>query len=169
MGAHSRRLNLQDSKLSPALWTVTQDLYGGAKCHSIDLMARPFNAQADLAGNRLPFFLECPLPGAVCVNVFAQSANLGFPELFANPYVLPPICLIPHVLNFLNSLRLPYTIVVPELCPRRFWWPLLVITCSSQHMLAAKGSTGALLTPSMDGFTDRLPIPWDLWIFRITN
>ena len=42
-------------------------------------------------------------------------------------------------------------------------------TCSSQHMLAAKGSTGALLTPYKDGFTDRLPIPWDLWIFRITN
>ena len=125
--------------------------------------------QADLAGNRLPFFSECPLPGAVGVNVFAQSADFGFPEFFVNPYVFPPIFLIPHVFKFLNGLRLPYTLVVPDLCPRRFWWPLLVTTCSSQHMLAAKGSTGALLTPSKNGLTDRLPIPWDLWIFRITN
>ena len=125
--------------------------------------------EAYLAGNRLPFFSECPLPGAVGVNVFAQSADFVFPEFFVTPYVFPPIFLIPHVFKFLNGLRLPYTLVVPDLCPRRFWWPLLVTTCSSQHMLAAKGSTGALLTPSKNGLTDRLPIPWDLWIFRITN
>ena len=89
-------------------------------------MARPSNAQADLAGNCLPFFLECPLPGAVGVNVFAQSSDLGFPELFANPYVFPPIYLIPHVFKFLNCLRLSYTLVVQDLCPRQFWRPSLV-------------------------------------------
>lgn len=165
----SRRLDLQDSKLSPTLWALVQSLYGGAKGHSIDLMARPSNAQADLLGNRLPFFSERLLPETAGVNVFSQSPSLSFPELFENPYVFPPICLIPHVFKYLNSLRLSYTLVVPDLCPRQFWWPLLITSCSSRHMLAVKGSTGALLTPSKNGFTDRLPIPWDLWSFRIAN
>ena len=54
--APSRCLNLQDSKLSPALWSLVQSLYGGSRGHSIDLMARSFNVQTDLAGYPLPFF-----------------------------------------------------------------------------------------------------------------
>ena len=48
--------NLQDSKLSPPLWSLVQDLYGG----SFDLMARASNVQTDLAGNPLPFFSKRP-------------------------------------------------------------------------------------------------------------
>ena len=35
----SRRLSFQDSKLSPAMWALVQNLYGGPGGHSIDLMA----------------------------------------------------------------------------------------------------------------------------------
>ena len=52
----SRRLSFQDSKLSPATWGMVQDLFGGPKGHSIDLMARTSNVQSDLSGNPLPFF-----------------------------------------------------------------------------------------------------------------
>lgn len=167
--APSRCISLQDSKLSPELWKFTQSLYGGSKGHTVDLMARLSNAQSDLAGNRLPFFSECPLPEAAGVNVFAQSPQFGSTNLFVNPYVFPPICLIPHVFKYLNSLHLTYTMIVPDVCPRQFWWPTLTTSCSSRHILSVKGSTGALLTPTNNGFTDRWPIPWDLWVFRITN
>ena len=107
---HSRHLTLQDAKLCPSLWVVVQELYGGEDGHSVDLMARPSNAQSDLSGAHLPFF---------CDDV----------SIFKNPYVFPPICLIPHVIQYLRSLQLSYTIVIPDVCPRRFWWPLLTSTC----------------------------------------
>lgn len=167
--APSRRLNLQDSKLSPTLWHLVQNLYGNLKGHSIDLMARASNVQTDLVGNALPFFSESPLANSLGVNVFAQSPDLYSPEVFTNPYVFPPICLIPHVFKYLNSLQLPYTMVIPDVRPRCFWWPLLISACSSSHLLATRGTTGALLVPSKNGFSDEWPIPWDLWVFRISH
>ena len=132
-----------------------------------DLMARPSNAQSDLSGALLPFFSENPLPGSQGVNVFAQSPDLYDVSLFKNPYVFPPICLIPHVIKYVRSLQLSYTIVVPDVCPRRFWRPLLTSTCSSRYLLAVAGSVGALYTPSKDGFSNNWPTPWDLWVFRL--
>lgn len=167
--APSRRISLQDSKLAPALWNLVQNLYGGIRGHSMDLMARPSNVQSGLAGHRLPFFSECPIPESAGVNVFAQTPTFAQAELFANPYVFPPICLIPHVLKYLNGLHLTYTVVIPDVSPRKFWWPLLSSTSSSCYMLATKGSSGALLTPTKHGFTDSWPIPWDIWVFRIVN
>ena len=77
----SRCLSLQDAKLCPSLWMVVQELYGGQDGHSVDLMARPSNAQSDLSGAQLPFFSENLLPGSLGVNVFAQS-----PDLYDLPY-----------------------------------------------------------------------------------
>ena len=34
--------------------------------------------------------------------------------------------------------------------PRRFWWPLLLSACSSSSLLASKGASGILLTPSAE-------------------
>lgn len=168
--APSRHLSLQDSMLSPALWQLVQSTYGGVEGHSVDLMARPSNVQTSLTGDRLPFFSESLLPDAAGVNVFAQQPSPSDGGLFRNPYVFPPICLIPHVFKFLTNLGLAgFTIVVPDVCPRRFWWPLLVSSCSSTCLLAGKGSTEALLTPSKEGFASGWPIPWDLWAFRIVN
>ena len=126
----SRRLTLQDAKLCPSLWVVVQELYGGEDGHPVDLMARPSNAQSGLSGAQLPFFSETLLPGSLGINVFVQSPHLYDVSKFKNPYVFPPICLIPHVIQYLRSLQLSYTIVIPDACPRRFWWPLLTSTCS---------------------------------------
>jgi hypothetical protein len=165
----SWRLSPQDSKLAPELWNLVQHLYGGPTGHSVDLMARQSNAQTNHTGHRLPFFSECPLPESAGVNIFAQVPSLTRPGLFSNPYVFPPICLIPHVLKYLNGLHLTYTIVVPDVSPRQFWWPLLSTDSTSCYLLATKGSTGSILTPTKSGFSDSWPISWDLWAFRITN
>ena len=71
--------------------------------------------------------------------------------------------------EYLNSLKLPYTLVVPDVFPRRFWWPLLLSACSSSCLLASKGANGILLTPSKDGLLGDRPIPWDLWVFLISD
>ncbi|XP_068756624.1 uncharacterized protein [Montipora capricornis] len=163
----SRCLSLQDAKLCPSLWMVVQELYGGQNGHSLDLMARPSNAQYDLSGAKLPFFSENLLPGSLGVNMFAQSPDLYHLSVFKNPYVFPPICLILHDIKYMRSLRLSYTIVVPDVCPRRFWWPLLASSCSSRYLLAVAGTVGALLTPSKNGFSNNWPIPWDFWVFRL--
>ena len=47
---------------------VVQELYGGQNGHSVDIMARPSNAQSDLSGARLPFFFENLLPGPLGVK-----------------------------------------------------------------------------------------------------
>ena len=49
-------------------------------------------------------FSEILLPGFLGVNVFAQSPDLYDASIFKKPYVLPPICLIPHVIQYLRSL-----------------------------------------------------------------
>ena len=122
----SRRLTLQDAKLCPSLWIVVQELYGGEDGH--------------LSGAQLPFFTETLLPGSLGVNIFAQSPDLYDVSIFKNPHLFPPICLIPHVIQYLRSLQLSYTTVVLDVCPRRFWWPLLTSTCSARHLLAIAGT-----------------------------
>ena len=62
--------------------------------------------------------------------MFAQSLAFYGPAVFSNPYVFPPICLILKVFKYLNSLKLPYTLVVPDVIPRRG-------LCFSLHALPA--------------------------------
>ena len=107
----SRVLSLQDSKLSPFAWGQVQARFGGQFGHSADLMALPSNLQCALDGSPLPFFSPYPVPGSSGVNLFAQRPyNHG--HLFSNPYVFPPIILIPQVLHFVKSQSFPRTIVV---------------------------------------------------------
>ena len=88
--------------------------------HSVDLMALRSNVVSDRCGKPLPFFSPWPSPECVGVNLFAQFSGHHSPDLFRNPYVFPPICLIPNVLKSLRSARLTFTLVVPDVQPRRF-------------------------------------------------
>ena len=126
-----------DSRLSDACWERLQVVFGGTNGHSVDLMALPSNAMNGFTGAKLPFFSPHPTPGCHGVNLFSQSPDLHPPLLFSNPYVFPPICLIANVLRFLFSVRVPFTIVVPDVQSRRFWWPLL--PHSSQSASRTKG------------------------------
>ena len=63
----------------------------------------------------------------------------------SNQYILPPFCLIAPVLRFLVYFRLPFTIVVSERTPRRFWWPVLLGASSEVICLCSEGDPDVLL------------------------
>ena len=60
-------------------------------------MALPSNVVRFSTGAMLPFFSAHPTPGFSGVSVLSQSPDIHPPLLFFNPYVFPPICLIPNV------------------------------------------------------------------------
>ena len=128
-----------------------QDAFGGPNGHSVDLMALPSNVTLSSTGTMLPFFSPHPTPGCSIVNVFSQSPDIHPPLLFSNPNVFPPICLIPNVLRFMSSFSVSFTIVVPDVWSRRFWWALLPHCPSSSLLLAPKGQVGVLHPPSKSG------------------
>lgn len=149
MDAPSRILSSQNAKLSPSAWSKVQAMFGGQFGHSVDLMALPSNVQCTLDGSPLPFFSPHPTPGSSGVNVFAQlPANHN--DLFSIPYVFPPILLIPHILQFIKSQSFPCTVVIPDVRPHKFWWPLLQ-SCTS-ILLAPLGTPDVVLPPLLPGF-----------------
>ena len=148
----------RDCTLSPASWLIVQRAFGP---HTIDLMATSTNVQKDSTGRALPFFAPSPSPQALGVNVFSQTLS---PSLSA--YVFPPFVLVGPLIRFLTSQSCPYTIVVPDLCPRKYWWPLLVSSCVDSFKLGSKGDHNILLFPTNTGVESR-PLQWDLWVFRI--
>ena len=138
--------------------------FGGRSGHSADLMALPSNLQCALDGFPLSFFSPYPLPGSSGLNLFAQCPdNHGC--LFSNPYVFPPIILIPQVLRFVKTHGFACTIVIPDVQPRKFWWFLFQSYLS--FLLALQGSQDIVLPPSPQGYSSSWPLPWDLWVFRI--
>ena len=102
------------------------------------------------SGKPLPLFSPWPSPECVGVNLFDQFSGHHSPDLFRNPYVFPPIYLIPYVL--LRSARLTFTLIVPDVQPRRFRWPFLPHKSSSSLRLGLKVkrvSSGSLPTMAM--------------------
>ena len=166
----SRKLSSADSKLSPRLWSCIQEhpSFGGSSGHSIDLMALDSNTQNGKDGTPLPHFSPYPTPGSSGVNLFAQDLSnpVSDPRL-RNPYVFPPIILIGPVLRLLLEFGLPCTIIVPDIRPRRFWWPTLNHVAHASFRLASRGQQSAVLTPSKGGFCGKFSLPWDLWAFRV--
>ena len=150
-----------DCSLSPASWQVIQRTFGP---HTIDLMATPDNVQRDLAGRALPFFAPSPSSQALGTNVFSQVIAPSH-----NAYVFPPFVLVGLLITFLASQDCPYTIVVPNLRPRKYWWPLLVSSCVDSFKLGSRGDRDILLFPAdtISGMESR-SLQWDLWVFRIS-
>ena len=158
----SRVLSLQDAKLSSWAWHEIERCFGP---HSANLMALPSNAQSREDGSVLPFFFPYPTPECSGVNVIAQSP-LSQPVIFGKPYVFPPIGLISQVLHFLKEFSIFFTISVPDLQPRRPWWPQVKTQSSDSFLVAPKGSPGVVLPPGPGGFSASWPLPWEFWVFH---
>ena len=56
---------------------------------------------------------------------------------------------------------------VPELIPRKYWWPLLHQSASVSFILGSRGCTNTLLYPAKSGVDawEPRPLQWDLWMF----
>lgn len=156
----SRVLSDLDCTLAPSTWHSIQESFGP---HTVDLMALPANVMLDDSGTPLPFFSPFPTVTAVGVNVFAQHAISG------NAYVFPPFTLVGPLLRFLEHHPCTYSIVVPDLYPRRYWWPLLQSRCSASFLLGRKGDREVLLFPSKAIPFETRPLQWDLWVFHILH
>lgn len=144
-----------------------QRLLGGAGGHTIDLLSLDSNVQGDFQGHALPHFAPVPTPACLGVNVFAQCITYAPGSVFESCYAFPPLPLVGAVLRFLKQEKARCTLVVPDVSPKRYWWPILVSECAKQVCLACRGDSDVLLCPSPQGFIEFGPIPWDLYAFRL--
>ncbi|XP_028418834.1 uncharacterized protein LOC114544373 [Dendronephthya gigantea] len=145
----SRQLSDIDCTLSSAAWHEVERAFGP---HTIDLMALPANVVSAPSGQPLKFFSPFYTEQAAGVNVFAQLISP-----LENAYVFPPFTLIGPLIKFLNQQHVSYTIIAPDISPRRYWWPLLLNLASASFCLGNKGDTSILRFPSYtkEGFTPR--------------
>ncbi|KAK3731148.1 hypothetical protein QZH41_000001 [Actinostola sp. cb2023] len=128
--------------------------FGGPSGHSIDLMALDSNTQDGKDGKPLPHFTPYPMPGSAGVDIFAK--DLSSPEsdpLLRNLYVFPPIILIGPVIRLLQENNCSSTIVIPDVRPRRYWWPTLNHVARTSLRLASRGQLGAIRPPPLKKVT----------------
>ena len=164
--APSRRLSSFDYTLTSEIWNEVQLRFGGEKGHSCDLMALDSNTMPDRLGCPPPHFKPYPSPCSIGVNLLAQDLT-QFSAVMQRPYVFPPDVLVGPVLRFLQSYRQSCTVVVLDIYPRKYWWPLLQRFSRKARKLAGAGDSQALLLPSKEGWSSESGIPGDLWAFQI--
>ena len=99
----------------------------------------------------LPFHAY-PSPCSIGVNLLAQDLT-QFSAVMQRPYVFPPDVLVGPVLRFLQSYRQSCTVVVLDIYPRKYWWPLLQRFSRKARKLAGVGDSQALLLPSKEGWS----------------
>ena len=123
-------------------------------------MALDSNAPVDAQGSRLRLFTPWPTKDSVGVNVLSHLDNA---------YVFPPLALVGVVLRFLASQSCPFTIVVPDPQPRRYWWPVISGCAQDSGRLDVLGVHDVLLFPTSDGAFLSRPLLWDIWAFRVSS
>lgn len=139
----SRRLSPADSILAQHLWLRVQShpCFGCSDGDSVDLMALGSNAQPDGDGAIVSHFTPYPTPLSSDADFFGQDFSQSFLKpLLRNPYILNH-----PVLNHLRTMQLPCTVAVPDVNPRRYWWPILSQSASFSLKLSCKGEPGAIL------------------------
>ena len=155
----SRSLSHRDCMLSESAWVKLDSHFGP---HTLDLMSLDSYAQKDASGNLLKHFTPLPTQLSAGVNVFAQVIP---PE--ENAYVFPPFVLVGPLLKFLETSNVSFTIIVPQLYPLPFWWPVLRSRASSWIRVGSKGNFDVLLFPSSNNLFVPLPLQRDLFAFRV--
>ena len=150
-----------DCMLSEEAWGLVERGFGP---HSFDLMSLDSNCQRDRSGRLLPHFSPWPTPASQGINAFAHPVPLGH-----NIYVFPPFVLVGPLLRYFvdQDFRGAFTLVVPDLRPRRFWWALLRAVAVDRLLIGKKGDGTVLLFPSRSAPVWSLrTLQWDLWAYR---
>ena len=157
----SRKCSDLDCMLSIEAWLSLERLFGP---HSFDLMSLDSNCQKDINGNPLPHYTPWATPGSAGINVFANPLPVG-----RNIYVFPPFLLLGPLLRYVvdQEFHGAFTLIVPDIRPRPYWWATIQAFLVDQFLLGKKGSSSVLLFPSQNS-QEWLPRPlqWDLWAFR---
>lgn len=60
----------------------------------------------------------------------------------------------------------PFSVLVPDLCPRKPWWPLVSRNAACAFKLGSKGDTNFLLFSARSGpsMWELRILQWDLWV-----
>lgn len=157
----SRKYSDLDCTLTHEVWLYLERFFGP---HTFDLMSLDSNCQRNTTGNPLPHYTPWPTPDSEGVNVFANPLPAGH-----NIYAFPPFVLLGPLLRYIfdQGFHGAFTLVVPEIRPRPFWWATLQALAVDQLLLGRKGSESVLLFPSRHS-REWLPrcLQWDLWAFR---
>ena len=158
--APSRTLSDLDASLDVRPWNLVESTF---EPRTINLMALPSNVKLDRSGRPLKFFSPFPCVQAQGTNVFSQE--LASSE---NAYVFPPFTLIGPLIKYLASQPCPYTLIAPDVSPRKYWWPLLQHQSIAAFKLGQRGENSVLLFPVKTGRStwERRPLQWDPWVFR---
>lgn len=158
--APSRKWSEADCMLSPEAWSSVERFFGP---HTFDLMSLDSNCQRDRSGAPLPHFTPCFTPGSSGVNVFSNCLPSGH-----NIYIFPPFVLIGPLLRYVidQEYHGAFTLIVPDLRPRQFWWATLQAFVVDRLLLGRKGSPSVLLFPSNSTPWLPRPLQWDLWALR---
>ena len=126
-----------DCHLAEDTWRLVDRTYGP---HTFDLMAIPSNVQKGRDGNNLPFFSPYICSGSKGVNMLAQPLPSQ-----QNLYVFPPFTLIGPLIRYLRSFNARITIIVPDISPRKYWWPIINSLAVDSLLIGKKRQTGVLL------------------------
>ena len=120
----------------------------------------------DHRGKPLPHFTPIPTPASLGVNVFAQDLPAYHPVM-QRPYAFPPSLLVVPLLRFLKAYQQACTLVVLDVYPRKYWWPLITSQAQSSYKLASAGDSPSLLVPSTQGWVPHPGNQGDLWAFSV--
>ena len=162
----SRHLSPLDYRLTDTMWQRVEQEFGFSSGRTFDLMALDSNVMKDRFGNSLPHFTLSPFAGSSGVNLFVQD----LPKLSSRmhrPYVFPPSFLVGSFLRFLRQMEQSCAVVVLDVYPRKYWWPLLQYSARKALKMAARGDPDVLLVPSRQGWVPHSGIPGDLCVFSV--
>ena len=145
--------------LSNSAWEQVERLFGP---HTFDLMSLDSNCQRNRLGLRLPHVTPCATPD------LAVSMSLPILFLWITISVFPPFVLLAPLLRYLleQDFHGPFTIVVPDLKSRCFWWALLQSLAVDRALLGRKNKGSVLWYPfqGSQGWSLR-NFQWDLRAF----
>lgn len=157
----SRACSDLDCTLSEKAWDLVERHFSP---HSFDLMSLENNCRRDRFGQLLPHYSPWPTPASQGINAFAQPIPMG-----RNINVYPPFVLVGPLFRYFLDQKFcgAFTLVVPDLCPRRFWWAFRQSVAVDRLLLDKKGDETVLLYPSRSALSWSVRnLQWYLWAFR---
>ena len=85
------------------------------------------------------------------------------------PLRFPPFNLVGRTLKFLLHTGISFTIIVPNLPVKPFWWPVVFSAASDEFVFCRKRDVCAVLYAQKGGGFSPVPSLVKLWVFCVNN